>query len=315
MQNELAIHLDAFIASVEEAGFSAAARRLGVTPAAVSKSVARLEAGLGVRLFQRSTRSLSLTAEGELLYRQVGLPWRDIGDAFGELRQGAGKPAGNLKISMAPAVGRLYFVPLLEDFLAQYPDIVPDIWFDNRQVDLVAEGFDVAIGGGIELTEGLVARELSQVRIVPVASPAYLERHGTPDTPSALASHRGLLRRSIVSRRLVSWELHSDSGEQVVAEIRPAAVFDDPEAMARAAACGLGIALLPLPHALPLLESGELVRILPRWHANTRPLFIYYASRKLVPAKVRVFVEYVVEQFRARGIARRFSGQAGSWSA
>ena len=129
MQTELAIHLDAFLVAAEEASFSAAARRLGVTPAAVSKSVARLEAGLGVRLFQRSTRSLSLTGEGERLYGQVGTSWRDIGDAFGELRQGAGKPAGNLKISMAPAVGRMYFVPLLEDFLAQYPDIVPDCYF------------------------------------------------------------------------------------------------------------------------------------------------------------------------------------------
>lgn len=307
MQNELAIHLDAFLAAAEEASFSAAARRLGVTPAAVSKSVARLETGLGVRLFQRSTRSLSLTGEGERLYGNVGLAWRDIGDAFGELRQGAGQPAGQIRIALAPAVGRRYIVPLLEGFLAQYPDIVPDCSFDNRQVDLIGEGFDVAIGGGIELTEGLVARELAQVRIVLAASPAYLARHGTPQEPSALAQHRGLLRRAIVSRRLVSWDLHSDGGERFVAGIRPAAVFDDPEAMAHAAASGLGIALLPLPHALPLLDNGELMRILPHWHAQTRPLNIYYASRKLVPAKVRVFVEYIIERFRSSGVADRFS--------
>jgi DNA-binding transcriptional LysR family regulator len=102
MQNELSTHLDAFVASADEGSFSAAARRLGITPPAVSKSVARLEAGLGVRLFQRSTRSLSLTEEGERLYRQVRMPWTEIGDALAELQQGAGKPAGTLKVAMAP---------------------------------------------------------------------------------------------------------------------------------------------------------------------------------------------------------------------
>jgi DNA-binding transcriptional LysR family regulator len=299
MQTDLSPHLDSFVATADEGSFSAAARRLGLTPAAVSKSVARLEAGLGVRLFQRSTRSLSLTTEGEQLYRQVRLPWSEIGDALADLRQGAGRPAGTLKVSMAPAVGRTYFVPLLDGFLAQYPDIVPDLYFENRQVDLVAEGFDVAIGGGIELTEGLIARELAQVRIVLAAAPSYLARFPAPDEPEGLARHRGLLRRSIASGRLVPWALKNDEGREVVAAVRPVAVLDDPEAIARAAACGLGIAMLPLPHALPLLESGELVRILPAWHAETRPLSIYYASRKLLPAKVRVFVDYIVEQFRA----------------
>jgi DNA-binding transcriptional LysR family regulator len=310
MQTDLTPHLDSFVATADEGSFSAAARRLGLTPAAVSKSVARLEAGLGVRLFQRSTRSLSLTTEGEQLYRQVRLPWSEIGDALTDLRQGAGRPAGTLKVSMAPAVGRTYFVPLLDGFLAQYPDIVPDLYFENRQVDLVAEGFDVAIGGGIELTEGLIARELAQVRIVLAAAPSYLARFPAPDEPEGLARHRGLLRRSIASGRLVPWALKNDEGREVVAAVRPVAVLDDPEAIARAAACGLGIAMLPLPHALPLLESGELVRILPAWHAETRPLSIYYSSRKLLPAKVRVFVDYIVEQFRAGPHAGAFGRTA-----
>jgi DNA-binding transcriptional LysR family regulator len=310
MQNELATHLDVFIASADEGSFSAAARRLGITPPAVSKSVARLEAGLGVRLFQRSTRSLSLTEEGERLYRQVRLPWVEIGDAIAELQQGAGKPAGTLKISMAPTVGRTYFVPLLGTFLERYPDIVPDLHFDNRQVDLIAEGFDVAIGGGIELTEGLVARELAEVSIVLVAAPSYLEQHGTPAEPADLSRHRALLRRSIASGRLVPWVLKNEEGGEVVASVRPVAVLDDPEALARAAACGLGIAMLPLPHALPLLRSGEIVRVLPAWHAETRPLSIYYSSRRLLPAKVRVFVDHVVEQARARAYGEIFRAKS-----
>jgi DNA-binding transcriptional LysR family regulator len=308
MHNELTAHLDAFVASADEGSFSAAARRLGITPPAVSKSVARLESGLGVRLFQRSTRSLSLTGEGERLYRQVRMPWTEVADALAELQQGAGKPAGTLKVAMAPTVGRTYFVPLLDAFLERYPDIVPDLHFDNRQVDLIAQGFDVAIGGGIELTEGLVARELAQVRIALVAAPAYLARHGAPEQPADLARHRGLLRRSIASGRLVPWILRSQDGGEVVANVRPVAVLDDPEALGRAAACGLGIAMLPLPHALPLLQSGEVVRVLPAWYADTRPLSIYYSSRKLLPAKVRVFVDHVVAEAAARGYGDLFRG-------
>ncbi|WP_373991761.1 LysR family transcriptional regulator [Duganella sp. BuS-21] len=306
MLTELSSYLDAFIAAADEGSFSAAARRLGLTPAAVSKSVNRLEVRLGVRLFQRSTRSLALTTDGERLYGQVRLPWSEIGDALTDLSQGAGKPAGTLKVSLAYTVGRQYFVPLLEEFSRRYPDVVPDLYFDNRQVDLIADGFDVGIGGGIELTAALIARELARVDIVLAASPDYLAAHPAPESPADLTRHRGLLRRSLSSGRLVPWTLKHRSGKEVVASVRPVAVLDDPEAIARAAACGMGIAMLPLPHALPLLDSGELVRVLPDWHAETRPLSIYYSSRKLVPAKVRVFVDYMVEQFRASGHAARF---------
>jgi DNA-binding transcriptional LysR family regulator len=306
MSTDLRSTLDAFIGAADDGSFSAAARRLGLTPAAVSKSVGQLEARLGVRLFQRSTRSLSLTSDGERLYGQVRLPWSEIGDALTDLRQGAGKPAGTLKVALAHTVGREYVVPLLGEFVRRYPDVVPDLHFDNRQVDLVAEGFDVAIGGGIELTDALIARELTGVRIVLVASRSYLKAHRAPTHPNDLARHRGLLRRSLATGRLVPWALKNGAGEELVASVRPVMVLDDPEAMARAAATGMGIAMLPLPHALPLLESGALVRVLRDWSAETRPLSIYYTSRKLMPAKVRVFVDYFVEQFHASGQAARF---------
>lgn len=306
MLTELSSYLDAFIAAADEGSFSAAARRLGLTPAAVSKSVGRLEVRLGVRLFQRSTRNLALTTDGERLYAQVRLPWGEIGDALTDLRQGAGKPAGTLKVSLAHTMGREYFVPMMDKFVRRFPDVVPDLHFDNRQVDLIAEGYDVAIGGGIELTDVLIARELARLRIVLVASPVYLEAHPAPAHPAELARHRGLLRRSLGSGRLVPWTLKNASGQELVASVRPAMVLDDPEAIARAAASAMGIAMVPLPHALPLLERGELVRVLPEWYADALPLSIYYSSRKLVPAKVKVFVEYIVEEFRASGHAARF---------
>jgi len=258
-----------------------------------------------VRLFQRSTRSLALTTDGERLYGQVRLPWREIGDALTDLRQGAGKPAGTLKVALAHTVGREFFLPLLGEFVRRYPEVVPDLHFDNRQVDIVAEGFDVAIGGGIALNDGLIARELARLRIVLVASPAYLKAHRAPTHPQDLARHRGLLRRSLASGRLLPWALKNGQGEELIASVRPVMVLDDPEAMARAAATGMGIAMLPLPHALPQLESGALVRVLREWYGQTRPLSIYYTSRKLVPAKVRVFVDYIVQEFPASGQAAR----------
>ncbi len=306
MLTELSSHLDAFVVSADEGSFSAAARRLGQTPAAISKSVGRLESRLGVRLFQRSTRSLALTTDGERLYGQVRLPWSEISDALSDLRQGAGKPAGTLKVSMAHTVGRNYLLPMLGEFLNRYPDVVLDLHFDNHQVDLVAQGFDVGIGGGIELNEGLIARELSRVRIVLVASPGYLRQAPAPGAPADLARHRGLLRRSLASGKLLPWTLRNNAGQEMIAAVTPVAVLNDPEAIARAAVGGMGIALLPLPHALPFLDSGELVRVLPDWYAEALPLSIYYSTRKLVPAKVRVFVDYVLTQFRASGLPARF---------
>lgn len=258
-----------------------------------------------MRLFQRSTRHLALTTDGERLYAQVRLPWSEINDALTDLRQGAGKPAGTLKVALAHTVGREYIVPLLGEFLHRNPDVLPDLHFDNRQVDIVAAGFDVAIGGGIELTDALIARELARLRIVLVAAPAYLKAHPAPQHPQDLARHHGLLRRSLATGRLIPWALKSKEGQELVASVRPSIVMDDPEAMARAAATGMGIALLPLPHALPLLESGALERVLPDWYAESRPLSIYYTSRKLVPAKVRVFVDYIVQEFATSGLAAR----------
>ena len=306
-------HLVSFIYSAEEGGFSACARRLGMTPAAVSKNVAALERQLGVRLFQRTTRQLRLTEEGEQFLREVAEPWRQIEGAVLAAREGAAQPAGTLKVSMAPAVGRTYFVPMLEAFRERYPAIVPDLYFENRQVDLVGEGFDVAIGGGIELSEGVVARELTQVRIIVTAAPSYLARRGEPRTPRELAQHDGIARRAIRTGRLYSWTLRSDaSDEQVPAEFRAAAVCDDPEAMAAAAAAGVGLALLPVPHAQPFLRSGELVHLMPDWHALARPLCIYYPSRRLLPAKTRAFVDFVVERFRELDLSEQFRTPAGT---
>lgn len=301
-------HLESFVRSAESASFSAAARQLGLTPAAVSKNVARLEASLGARLFQRSTRSLTLTEAGERLLREIGGALTTLADAMASVANDDGQPTGTLKVSMGQAFGRAYVVPLLDEFLTRYPGVLPDWHFENRQVDLIGEGFDAAIGGGIELTPGVVARELGRIHVVAAAAPRYMKGRTMPRRPADLASFDGILRRSSTTGRMSNWTLRNKAGDEGTAEMRPRVIFDDPEAMVQAAAIGLGVALLPMPFALPGLQSGSLVRLLPGWYAEAGPTSLYYPSKKLLPAKTRVFVDFVVEQFRRQRFAARVLG-------
>src|SRR3954470_23395675 len=181
-------HLISFAQTAEHGSFSAAARVLGLTPAGVSKHVARLERDLGVRLFHRSTRQLRLTEGGERFLQQVDGPLASLQAAVAGVADRGEDPAGTLKVSMGQAFGRNFLVPLLSAFLERYPRVVPDWHFDNRQVDIVGEGFDAAIGGGFRLASGVIAAELGPVHIVAVASPAYMQGRTLPRTPADLAS-------------------------------------------------------------------------------------------------------------------------------
>ena len=149
----------------------------------------------------------------------------------------------------------------------------------------------------------MVARELGHAHIVATASPDFMRGKAMPAHPSELAQWDGVIRRSAGSGRLRSWILHDGRGGEGVAECRPRAIFDDPEAMAQAAIQGVGVALLPMPHALAHLRSGALIRLLPGWRADSGPLSLYYPSKKLLPAKTRVFVDYLLEQFRQQDFA------------
>ena len=299
-------HLESFVQSAEGGSFSAAARRLGLTPAAVSKNVARLEARLGVRLFQRSTRRLTLTEGGERFLAQVGGALATLQEAVAGIDKDDGQPAGTLKVSMGQAFGREHVLPMMGDFLARYPAILPDWHFDNQQVDLVGEGFDAAIGGGIELAAGLIARELARIHVVAVASPRYMEGRERPRHPSDLAALDTLLRRSSPTGRLRGWTLRHARGEEATVELpRPRAIFNDPEAIAHAALMGLGVAMLPMPFVERGLRSGELLRLLPDWHQDAGAVWLYYPSKKLLPPKTRVFVDFVLERFRSERFAQR----------
>ncbi|HEX8437243.1 LysR family transcriptional regulator [Archangium sp.] len=308
---ETLITLESFVRSAQSASFSAAARRLGLTPAAVSQNVARLETRLGVRLFQRSTRGLTLTEPGERFLREVSGGLDTLQTAIANVSLAAEQPAGVLKVSMAAAFGHGYLVPLLQDFLGRYPGIVPDWHFDNRPVDLINEGFDAAIGGGFDLPSGLAARELARAHVIAVASPSYVARITPPKEPADLQHHEGLLLRSPLTGRIRSWPLRNRSGEQVAIDMRPRMILNDPEALCHCAVMGLGIAFVATMNALPYLREGTLVRLLPDWHADIGPISLYYAGHRQLPAKTRVFVDYVVREFKRQDLAGRFDASGG----
>ncbi|WP_046113552.1 LysR family transcriptional regulator [Aquincola tertiaricarbonis] len=308
---ETLANLESFVRSAEGGSFSAAARRLALTPAAVSRNVAMLERNLGVRLFQRSTRRLTLTEAGEGFLSAIGGTLESLQSAIAAVSAEDGQPAGVLKVSLPPTFGLGHVLPLLPDFLQRYPRVQPEWHFENRAVDLIAEGYDAAIGGGFDLAPGVVARTLAPAHIVPVASPSFLQRHPAPCAPADLMTLDGVVTRSLATGRVRTWTLRNAAGDEAAAVLRPAVVVNDPAAAREAARLGLGIAMLAVPDALPALESGELVRLLPAWWADAGAISLYYASRDLLPGKTRAFIDHVVEAFRQQDLARRFAGSLG----
>jgi DNA-binding transcriptional LysR family regulator len=308
---ETLANLESFVRSAETGGFSAAARRLSLSPAAVSRNVAVLERNLGIRLFQRSTRKLTLTEAGERFLLAIRDNLDELQASIASVATDRGKPAGVLRVSMGMTFGVEYILPLLPDFLKRFPDVRVDWQFENRPVDLIAEGFDAAIGGGIELAPGLLSRVLAPAYIVAVASPAYMKGRTPPADPSGLAAFDAIVMRASGTRRVRERAMRNAAGEEMTVPLKATIAFDDPEAMCQAAVLGLGVTQITLAHALRHLDSGALVRLVPRWYADAGPISIYHASRSLMPAKTRAFIDFVVDAFRRQRLAERFAGSIG----
>ena len=275
----------------------------------MADEVAHLESDLGTRLFHRSTRRLALTESGARLLQQVDVPLASLQGALADIGTQHDVPSGTLKVSMGQALGRRFLVPLLGDFLARHPAILPDWHFDNRQVNLVGEGFDAAIGGGFKLMPGVVARELAAIHTVAVASPAYMAGRSTPRHPDELSGLDAIMRRSSPTGRVRPWVLRTRRAAEVTVACRPRIIFNDPEAIAEAVRGGLGVALVPMPFVFAAIASGDLVRLLPGWYSDGGSISLYYPSRRMLPAKTRAFVDFVVERFRAGGFAALVDGR------
>jgi DNA-binding transcriptional LysR family regulator len=308
---ETLANLESFVRSAEHGSFSEAARRLALTPAAVSRNVAMLERNLGVRLFHRSTRQLTLTEPGDALRLALAGNLEAIQAAIAGVSADEGEPAGTLKVSLPPTLGLMHILPLLPAFRARYPLVRPEMHFENRAVDLVAEGYDVAIGGGFDLAPGIVSRTLAPAHIIAVAAPPYLAHRTLPRDPAGLAMFDGIVMRSPQTGRIRHWTMRDVAGREMAASLPEMIVVNDPAAMREAALLGLGVTMIAVPDALPALEDGSLVRLVPRWYADAGAISLYYASRTLLPAKTRVFVDWVSDAFRTQRLPERFAGSLG----
>ena len=286
------------LAAVVEAGsFVRAADALGLTQSAVSRAIARLEARVGVRLLDRTTRSLTLTAEGRSLYERVSPLFAEIGDAITVASGSAAVPRGLLRVNSDSYFSSLLFAPHADRFLERYPEVSLELLTRPQLGELVAEGFDLAVRFGEPPISSLVARKLLDARVLTVASPAYLERHGRPQKPEDLRNHECVQFRDPATGRPFVWELHR--GRRVVAvEGRRRMLVNDVATLLAACLAGTGIAQVLSPSVGPLLRAGRLVEVLPDWQDERFPLYALYPSRRLPAAKLRAFLDFVVELTR-----------------
>jgi DNA-binding transcriptional LysR family regulator len=296
--NRLLAGIGVLSAVVESGSFIRAGEALGLTPSGVSRAVARLEHRVGVRLFDRTPRAVTLTDEGRRFHAQVTPLLAGLEDAASEAAGAAAAVRGRLRVNLDPWFARLVLVPRLPGFLEKHPALSIEILVRDTLGDMVAEGFDAAVRFGEPEPSGLVARKLLETRILTCASPAYLARHGTPEHPRDLERHACLMFRDPVTGRPFDWEFRR--GNEVVSfKARGRLVVNDLATKLAACAGGNGIAQTIELGLAPLLESGNLVQVLPDWAEEHFPLFAYYPSRHLPPAKVRAFVDFVVESVAA----------------
>jgi DNA-binding transcriptional LysR family regulator len=307
---ETLANLESFVRSAESGSFSSAARLLGLTPAAVSRNVAMLERNTGVRLFHRSTRKLTLTESGEQFLASIGSHLESLQHAIGAISTDKGEPAGLLKVSMAPTFGISHILPLLPKFMAMYPLIKPEWHFENRHSDLIAEGVDVAIGGGFDLAPGVISRPLCPAHVIAVASPQFMAGKPLPSNPEELADLKGIVMRSTHSGRIRQWSMRDSSGVEMVAQLNEDIIVNDATAMREAALLGLGAAFLIVPDALSWIEKGELIRLVPDWYGDAGTISMYFATRALMPAKTRVFIDFLTEEFQSHQFFKKYSAHS-----
>ena len=289
--------MEVFARVVELGGFSAAAKTFRMTPSAVSKLVARLEARLGVRLINRSTRKLQLTPEGSTYYDRVVRILDDINGAEREAAIGA-TPRGRVRVNSSVPFGLHRLLPLIPSFLSAHPGISVDIALTDTVVDLMEERADVAIRVGPLRESRLLARKLGESRMVVVASPAYLARNGTPQTPADLARHN--LLGFCFTKQFDGWPFLDGKGGVITVPPIGNVLISDGEAMQQLTIAGTGIARLTRFHVDSEIKAGRLVPILEAFNPGDleaiHAVFVGHGGQ--LPARVRAFLDYLVENVR-----------------
>ncbi len=284
------------LAAIVEAGsFARAADALGLSPSGVSRAVARLEGSIGVRLLDRTTRSVTLTDEGRRLYSEIGPLLSGIEDAFTHTAGSSAVVRGRLRVNVDAFFSRMMLASNIGRFLDRYPEISLELITREQLGDLVGEGFDIAVRFGQPPASSLIARKLLETSTVTVASPSYLRRFGRPRHPSELASHECIqVRDSLTGEALGDWD-YRQVGDTVSVKTAGRLVVTEFGTMLGACLAGVGIARVKSIGIRDLLDRGDLVELFPDWQGEAFPLHALYPSRHLPAAKVRAFIDFVAE--------------------
>ncbi len=294
MDGRLLAEMSVLAAVVETGSFTRAAEVLGLSASGVSRSVARLEAKIGVRLLERTTRALRLTGEGTRLYELAAPHLSGIEEAADAVAGAAAQVRGVLRVSLNPLFVRYVLAPRLPEFLARYPELeirmvpVPDA------ADLVADGVDVAVRFGPQPASSMSSRLLLNTRVLTVAAPAYLKRRGRPKEPRDLAGHECLQYINPQDGRVFDWEFHRGK-EVLVVETRGRLTLTDGDALVRACLAGAGVAQMLALGFESLITDGALVDLFPDWPDERFPLYAIRPSRRLPPAAVEAFLDFCTE--------------------
>jgi LysR family transcriptional regulator, regulator for bpeEF and oprC len=283
-----------FMRVVESGSFSAVARMTGMGQPAISKQITALEAHLGAQLLRRTSRSLSVTEAGQDFYEAAVRLIDDLEAAESRVGRGQSKPSGLIRVTVAPVFGRLHIVPRLPAFFAQYPDISLETVVTDRTVNLVEEGIDLAIHNGALADSAAMVRRIATTPVITVATPAYLEAHGEPSTPEELDEHRCVIFAPQGAPKV--WGFKGKFGE---IECRPHGKFrtNDADQIRSAVLCDLGLAHAPGWLFAREVASGKVRRVLRAYEPGPLPISAVHPAGRRLPAKVRVFIDFLSEQF------------------
>ena len=287
--NEMAI----FVHVVEAGSFTGAAKNLGLPKSTVSRKITQLEERLGVRLIQRTTRSLRLTDTGNAYYGHCSRILSEIEEANIAVTQMQTTPTGTLRITAPVLFGSTVLSSLIADFMDEHPQLNIDMVLSDQMLDLVQEGIDVAFRIGQLEDSSLIGRYLGDVRVILCASPEYLRRFGTPNGPDDLANHR-----LITASRWLQWNMTNANGDDLTVQIKPKLQANDFASLYALALSGSGIAPLPALIAAPAIHSGDLVPVCSEYPFEASPIHALYPSNRHLSAKVRSFVDFVIDSIR-----------------
>ena len=292
----LPTQLPIFICAAKEGNFSAAGRKLGISAAAVSKAIAVLESQMGIRLFHRSTRQLSLTQDGNQLYQHTEPLLSQLEMRIDNLTEQNQKPSGKLRINLPDSFGHKFVVPYLNEFLSLYPDIELDIVLSDKVLDIIDEGFDVSVGNQINEDSRLVARTIYQMQSGLFASKTYVDKFGMPSTLEQLQQYNALVYRPLSSRRIFTWALQDNDEEHIQFIPKGNLTFSSISAVKMVMLQDLGIAYMGKWHVEDQLRDGTVVPILESAWISAKPVWIYYSSRDKLPKRTRVFIDFMIDK-------------------